>query len=58
MDIIRRVEGREVNSEADLTAALRRAGPSAVVSLDVVRVLPDGSVNPYIRRLRLAPAPR
>jgi S1-C subfamily serine protease len=58
VDIIRKVEGREVTTEADLTAALRRAGPNAVVSLDVVRVLGDGSVNPYIRRLRLADSPR
>ena len=40
------------------TAALRRAGPNSIVSLDVVRVLGDGSSNPYIRRLRLAEAPR
>jgi serine protease Do len=58
VDIIRKVEGRAVTTEADLTAALRRAGPNAVVSLDVLRVLGDGSVNPYIRRLRLADSPR
>jgi serine protease Do len=58
VDVIQRVDGRGVSTEAELSAALRRAGPRAIVSLDVLRVLGNGASSPYIRRLRLGDSAR
>ena len=52
VDIIQEVEGRAVTTDAELGAALRRAGSGAIVTLGILRVGQQGSTR-YIRRLRL-----
>ena len=54
-DIIQRVEGKPVRTEAELNSALRAAGAGSIVSFDMLRVFPEGRTTTYIERLRLAP---
>ena len=55
-DIIQRVEGRPVRTEAELNSALRSAGAGSIVSLDMLRVLPEPfRTVTYVERIRLAP---
>ncbi len=54
-DIITAVEGQAVRTEAELRAALRSAGSSGIVSLNVYNPgLPDGQPTRRVVRVRLA----